>query len=153
MHMIRNQPFMFKVGMSRSEECLLIWNNWKYVNIFISWATVVSKSIGYSKINLFTVIWEPSALYSAMHKLCFSQAPGSPQMDMGSEMRVAEVTEQLTQMEELVAHLKELIREKDAALSSKDDQAKVFYRLQICSIWSMMLFFFFLFTFSLLKMH
>lgn len=74
-------------------------------------------------------------------------------MDMGSEMRVAEVTEQLTQMEELVAHLKELIREKDAALSSKDDQAKVFYRLQICSIWSMMLFFFFLFTFSLLKMH
>uniref|UniRef100_A0A8C1S3N2 Si:ch211-220f16.2 n=1 Tax=Cyprinus carpio TaxID=7962 RepID=A0A8C1S3N2_CYPCA len=51
-------------------------------------------------------------------------APGSPQMDMGSEMRVAEVTEQLTQMEELVAHLKELIREKDAALSSKDDQAK-----------------------------
>uniref|UniRef100_A0A672PHJ6 Myosin-11-like n=1 Tax=Sinocyclocheilus grahami TaxID=75366 RepID=A0A672PHJ6_SINGR len=51
-------------------------------------------------------------------------APGSPQVDMGSEMRFAEVTEQLTQMEELVAHLKELIREKDAALSSKDDQAK-----------------------------
>ncbi|XP_042631730.1 ELKS/Rab6-interacting/CAST family member 1-like [Cyprinus carpio] len=41
---------------------------------------------------------------------------------MGSDMRFAEVTEQLTQMEELVAHLKELIREKDAALSSKDNQ-------------------------------
>ncbi|XP_058606704.1 golgin subfamily A member 4 isoform X4 [Onychostoma macrolepis] len=50
-------------------------------------------------------------------------APGSPQVDTGSDMRFAEVTEQLTQMEELVAHLKELIREKDAALSSKDDQA------------------------------
>uniref|UniRef100_A0A8C1WDG4 Si:ch211-220f16.2 n=1 Tax=Cyprinus carpio TaxID=7962 RepID=A0A8C1WDG4_CYPCA len=49
-------------------------------------------------------------------------APGSPQVDMGSDMRFAEVTEQLTQMEELVAHLKELIREKDAALSSKDNQ-------------------------------
>ncbi len=52
---------------------------------------------------------------------------------MGSDMRFTEVTEQLMQMEELVAHLKELIREKDAALSSKDDQAKVFYRLQMCS--------------------
>ncbi|XP_059362198.1 golgin subfamily A member 4-like isoform X2 [Carassius carassius] len=51
-------------------------------------------------------------------------APGSPQVDMGSEMRVAEITEQLTQMEELVAKLKELIREKDAALCSKDNQAK-----------------------------
>ncbi|XP_052438166.1 golgin subfamily B member 1 isoform X4 [Carassius gibelio] len=51
-------------------------------------------------------------------------APVSPQVDMGSEMRVAEITEQLTQMEELVAKLKELIREKDAALSSKDNQAK-----------------------------
>uniref|UniRef100_A0A8C1LV11 Si:ch211-220f16.2 n=1 Tax=Cyprinus carpio TaxID=7962 RepID=A0A8C1LV11_CYPCA len=49
-------------------------------------------------------------------------APGSPQVDMGSDIRFAEVTEQLTQMEELVAHLKELIREKDAALSSKDNQ-------------------------------
>lgn len=52
---------------------------------------------------------------------------------MDSDMRFAEVTEQLTQMEELVAHLKELIREKDAALGSKDDQAKVFYCLQLCS--------------------
>uniref|UniRef100_A0A8C1LTJ9 Si:ch211-220f16.2 n=1 Tax=Cyprinus carpio TaxID=7962 RepID=A0A8C1LTJ9_CYPCA len=50
------------------------------------------------------------------------EAPGSPQVDMGSDIRFAEVTEQLTQMEELVAHLKELIREKDAALSSKDNQ-------------------------------
>ncbi|XP_050990479.1 golgin subfamily A member 4 isoform X2 [Labeo rohita] len=51
-------------------------------------------------------------------------APGSPQVDMGSDIRFSEVTEQLTQMEELVAHLKELIREKDAALSGKDDEVK-----------------------------
>ncbi|RXN08801.1 golgin subfamily B member 1-like protein [Labeo rohita] len=52
------------------------------------------------------------------------RAPGSPQVDMGSDIRFSEVTEQLTQMEELVAHLKELIREKDAALSGKDDEVK-----------------------------
>ncbi|XP_043120590.1 golgin subfamily A member 4 isoform X1 [Puntigrus tetrazona] len=51
-------------------------------------------------------------------------APGSPQVDVCSDVRLAEVSEQLTQMQELVAHLKELIRDKDAALSGKDDQAK-----------------------------
>uniref|UniRef100_A0A8C2HWI1 Si:ch211-220f16.2 n=1 Tax=Cyprinus carpio TaxID=7962 RepID=A0A8C2HWI1_CYPCA len=60
--------------------------------------------------------------FSADESSSVHGAPGSPQVDMGSDMRFAEVTEQLTQMEELVAHLKELIREKDAALSSKDNQ-------------------------------
>lgn len=68
--------------------------------------------------------------------LCLSQAPGSPQVDMGSDIRFSEVTEQLTQMEELVAHLKELIREKDAALSGKDDEVKVIYSLNMLK-WSM----------------
>ncbi|XP_016315190.1 golgin subfamily A member 4 [Sinocyclocheilus anshuiensis] len=60
--------------------------------------------------------------FSADESSSVHGAPGSPQVDTGSDIRFAEVTEQLTQMEELVAHLKELIREKDAALSSKDNQ-------------------------------
>lgn len=36
-----------------------------------------------------------------------------------------EMAERLTHTEHLVAQLKEMIREKDAALSSKDDQLKV----------------------------
>ncbi|KAK7160686.1 hypothetical protein R3I93_008372 [Phoxinus phoxinus] len=51
-------------------------------------------------------------------------APGSPSVDTGSDIRFSEITEQLTQMQELVAHLKELIREKDAALGNKDEQVK-----------------------------
>lgn len=46
-------------------------------------------------------------------------------MDTGTDIRFSEITEQLTQMQELVAHLKELIREKDAALGNKDEQVKV----------------------------
>ncbi|XP_016108430.1 golgin subfamily A member 4 [Sinocyclocheilus grahami] len=60
--------------------------------------------------------------FSADESSSVHGAPGSPQADTGSDIRFAEVTERLTQMEELVAHLKELIREKDAALSSKDNQ-------------------------------
>ncbi|CAM4578460.1 unnamed protein product [Leuciscus chuanchicus] len=51
-------------------------------------------------------------------------APGSPSVDTGTDIRFSEITEQLTQMQELVAHLKELIREKDAALGNKDEQVK-----------------------------
>lgn len=36
-----------------------------------------------------------------------------------------EMAERLTHTEQLVAQLKEMIREKDAALCSKDDQLKV----------------------------
>lgn len=54
-----------------------------------------------------------------------SQAPGSPSVDTGTDIRFSEITEQLTQMQELVAHLKDLIREKDAALGNKDEQVKV----------------------------
>lgn len=36
-----------------------------------------------------------------------------------------EMGERLTQTEQLVTQLKEMIREKDAALCSKDDQLKV----------------------------
>ncbi|XP_067275864.1 putative leucine-rich repeat-containing protein DDB_G0290503 isoform X2 [Pseudorasbora parva] len=50
-------------------------------------------------------------------------APGSPSVDTG-DIRFSEITEQLMQMQELVAHLKELIREKDAALGNKDGQVK-----------------------------
>lgn len=40
-------------------------------------------------------------------------------------MAVEEMAERLSRTEQLVAQLKELIREKDAALRSKDDQMKV----------------------------
>ncbi|XP_048025570.1 golgin subfamily A member 4 isoform X2 [Megalobrama amblycephala] len=51
-------------------------------------------------------------------------APGSPSVDTGTDIRFSEITEQLTQMQELVAHLKDLIRERDAALGNKDEQVK-----------------------------
>ncbi|XP_077104293.1 uncharacterized protein LOC143757215 isoform X3 [Siphateles boraxobius] len=49
-------------------------------------------------------------------------ALGSPSVD--DDIRFSDIAEQLTQMQELVAHLKELIREKDAALGNKDEQVK-----------------------------
>ncbi|XP_032364525.1 golgin subfamily B member 1 isoform X2 [Etheostoma spectabile] len=63
-----------------------------------------------------------------------SVGPGSPRAGAGGaggagvgvgEFTVEEMSERLTQTELLVAQLKELIREKDAALRSKDDQLKV----------------------------
>lgn len=60
-----------------------------------------------------------------------SAGPGSPHGAAagggggGGEMAVEEMAERLTQTEQLVAQLKEMIREKDAALRSKDDQLKV----------------------------
>ncbi|XP_068438323.1 golgin subfamily B member 1-like isoform X2 [Clinocottus analis] len=53
--------------------------------------------------------------------------PGSPRAAGGGEVVVAveEMAERLSQTERLVTQLKELIREKDAALHSKDDQMKV----------------------------
>ncbi|XP_068584838.1 golgin subfamily B member 1 [Cebidichthys violaceus] len=60
-----------------------------------------------------------------------SAGPGSPGSPRGAaglgggEVAVEEVTERLTQTELLVSQLKELIREKDAALHSKDEQLKV----------------------------
>ncbi|XP_067245933.1 putative leucine-rich repeat-containing protein DDB_G0290503 [Chanodichthys erythropterus] len=50
--------------------------------------------------------------------------PGSPSVDTGTDIRFSEISEQLTQMQELVAHLKDLIRERDAALGNKDEQVK-----------------------------
>ncbi|XP_062434020.1 golgin subfamily B member 1-like isoform X2 [Rhea pennata] len=48
-------------------------------------------------------------------------APGSEHV---GSMSVADLTEQLTRTEQLVAQLKELVREKDAALRDKDQQLK-----------------------------
>lgn len=53
------------------------------------------------------------------------QGPGSSMAAATGEMAVEEMAERLTQTEQLVAQLKEMIREKDAALCSKDDQLKV----------------------------
>ncbi|KAM6950503.1 uncharacterized protein PEZ65_023524 isoform 2-T2 [Lycodopsis pacificus] len=59
-----------------------------------------------------------------------SAGPGSPGPPRGAagggdEVAVEEVTERLAQTELLVTQLKELIREKDAALHSRDEQLKV----------------------------
>ncbi|XP_037346827.2 golgin subfamily B member 1-like isoform X3 [Pungitius pungitius] len=57
-----------------------------------------------------------------------AQGPGSPSAAAGGgggEVAVEEMAERLGQTELLVAQLKELIREKDAALSAKEDQLKV----------------------------
>ncbi|KAL6113681.1 uncharacterized protein ACO6RY_11899 [Pungitius sinensis] len=55
-----------------------------------------------------------------------SAGPGSPSAAAGGgEVAVEEMAERLGQTELLVAQLKELIREKDAALSAKEDQLKV----------------------------
>uniref|UniRef100_A0A3Q3A3Q5 Golgin subfamily B member 1-like n=1 Tax=Kryptolebias marmoratus TaxID=37003 RepID=A0A3Q3A3Q5_KRYMA len=55
-----------------------------------------------------------------------SADPGSPRTGAGGgQIPVEEMTERLTQTEQLVAQLKEIIRERDAALCSKDDQLKV----------------------------
>ncbi|KAG7234523.1 hypothetical protein INR49_004517, partial [Caranx melampygus] len=52
--------------------------------------------------------------------------PGSPQRAAGvaGELAVEEMAERLTQTEQLVTQLKEMIREKDAALRTKDEQLK-----------------------------
>lgn len=65
----------------------------------------------------------PQAEYSPEHP----QAAGS--RDVGSAA-VTDLTEQLTSTEQLLAQLKELVREKDAELRSKDLQLKV---LCMCS--------------------
>ncbi|XP_061526519.1 golgin subfamily B member 1-like isoform X2 [Phycodurus eques] len=55
-----------------------------------------------------------------------SGAPGSPQGGSRSgEVDVAEMTDRLVQTEQLVTQLKELIREKDTALGTKDEQLKM----------------------------
>ncbi|TDH17392.1 hypothetical protein EPR50_G00008970 [Perca flavescens] len=59
-----------------------------------------------------------------------SVGPGSPRAaagggGVGGEVTAEETSERLTQTELLVTQLKEMIREKDAALRSKDDQLKV----------------------------
>ncbi len=46
-------------------------------------------------------------------------------------MAVEEMAERLAQTEQLVTQLKEMIREKDAALRSKDDQLKVRTNFQL----------------------
>lgn len=53
------------------------------------------------------------------------QGPGSPRAAAGGEVAVEEMAERLAQTEQLVTQLKEMIREKDVALRSKDDQLKV----------------------------
>lgn len=56
------------------------------------------------------------------------QGPGSPRTAAAAaagEVDVEEMAERLAQTEQLVAQLKGMIREKDAALCSKDDQLKV----------------------------
>lgn len=64
------------------------------------------------------------------------QGPGSPHgtaagAAAAGEVAVEEMAERLTQTEKLVAQLKEMIREKDATLRSKDDQLKVKPNLQL----------------------
>ncbi|XP_039985735.1 golgin subfamily B member 1-like isoform X3 [Xiphias gladius] len=55
-----------------------------------------------------------------------SGGPGSPHRAAGGgDVAVEEIAERLTQTEQLVTQLKEMIREKDAALRTKDDQFKV----------------------------
>lgn len=55
-----------------------------------------------------------------------SAGPGSPHAAArGGEVAAEEMAERLTQTEQLIGQLKEMIREKDAALRSKDDQLKV----------------------------
>ncbi|TNM90572.1 hypothetical protein fugu_002861 [Takifugu bimaculatus] len=53
-----------------------------------------------------------------------SVGPGSSPAAAPGETAVEEMAERLTHTERLVAQLKEMIREKDAALCSKDDQLK-----------------------------
>ncbi|XP_061614524.1 golgin subfamily B member 1 isoform X2 [Phyllopteryx taeniolatus] len=63
---------------------------------------------------------------TSTHKCPLLQAPGSPQGGSRSgEVDVAEMTDRLVQTEQLVTQLKELIREKDAALGTKDEQLKM----------------------------
>lgn len=45
--------------------------------------------------------------------------------EAGANPSLSEETERLAQMEQLVSQLKEMIREKDAALHTKDEQLKV----------------------------
>ncbi|XP_035039943.2 golgin subfamily B member 1 isoform X3 [Hippoglossus stenolepis] len=55
-----------------------------------------------------------------------SGGPGSPHSAAGAgELAVEEMAERLTQTELLVTQLKEMIREKDATLRTKDEQLKV----------------------------
>ncbi|XP_024120890.2 golgin subfamily B member 1 isoform X1 [Oryzias melastigma] len=55
-----------------------------------------------------------------------SGGPGSPRNAAGlGEVAMEEVAERLAQTERLVTQLKEMIREKDAALQSKDEELKV----------------------------
>lgn len=56
-----------------------------------------------------------------------SGGPGSPHKmpAAGGEVAVEEIADRLAQTEQLVTQLKEMIREKDAALRAKDDQLKV----------------------------
>lgn len=53
------------------------------------------------------------------------QGPGPSLAAAAGGTAVEEMAERLAQTEQLVAQLKELIREKDAALCSKDEQLKV----------------------------
>lgn len=58
--------------------------------------------------------------------IVWPQGPGSPHNSAGSgELAVEEMAERLSQTEQLVTQLKELIREKDATLRIKDEQLKV----------------------------
>lgn len=56
-----------------------------------------------------------------------SGGPGSPHRTpaAGGQVAVEEMADRLAQTEQLVTQLKEMIREKDAALRAKDDQLKV----------------------------
>lgn len=62
----------------------------------------------------------------AHHLSVSPQGPASPPAaDGGGGVAVEEMAERLTQTELLVTQLKDMIREKDAALRTKDDQLKV----------------------------
>lgn len=77
---------------------------------------------------------KPNAVLLLGHQPTISficpQGPGSPHVAAaaaagGGEAAAEEMADRLTQTELLVTQLKEMIREKDAALRAKDDQLKV----------------------------
>lgn len=69
--------------------------------------------------------WSSAQRSKTAGVLVSPQGPGSPRPAADGDVAVEEMAERLAQTEKLVVQLKEMIREKDATLRSKDDQLKV----------------------------